>query len=208
MLAQQLAEPARPAEIVYLDLSRASRRIAEARAAVARPRQYPLSHRLAARSAGHGSRPASTTSIAAACCITWRIPPPGSRRSQARHGARGRHGPHALWRAGPHRASIDAQEMLRLLAPASEPAPTAHRARQAPAGRAAGDQLAAAQPGRRRDWRRRRCRRCIDLLLHARDRAYRVPEIAALVARRGPGDRLLHRSLALRSRQLSHRCRS
>ncbi len=57
MLAQQLVDRRCPGEVVYLDISTASRQICEQARPGARAAQHPVPHRLAARPAYHGHRP-------------------------------------------------------------------------------------------------------------------------------------------------------
>ena len=102
MLAQQLADRRCPGEVVYLDISTASRQICEAPRQGAGLAQHQLPHRLAARPAVDADRPVRLHRL------YGRAPPPArSGRRHARAGERAqsrwRHGRDALWRVWPQR---------------------------------------------------------------------------------------------------------
>ena len=81
MLAQKLADIGCPAEITYVDLSRASRRIAEARA---KARGLTSIRFVTGSSSRLRALAGSTTSTAAVCCITSRTRRRGCGRWRAR----------------------------------------------------------------------------------------------------------------------------
>jgi SAM-dependent methyltransferase len=178
MLAQHLADRACPAELHYLDLSDASRRIAEARIEARKLKKLVTFH--------HGSL-LDVAAVAPGpydyidCCGVLHhldAPEAGLRAlgvQLAPEGGMGLMVYGALGRTGVY----DAQAMLRTLA---ADAPDAERLRVArtlirelpPTNRLrrnalVGDHLAGGDAG------------LFDLLLHARDRAYRVPELAQMI---------------------------
>jgi SAM-dependent methyltransferase len=181
MLAQQLAERGTPAEVVYLDLSAASRRIAEARAAV---RSLANIRFLTGSLLDLPGMGLGLFDYIDCCGVLHHLEDPAAglaalKAVLAPEGGMGLMLYGELGRIGVYHA----QEMLRLLAPASEPAP----ARIETAKRLLSE-LPETNWLRRNpavgDWRRDDAG-LFDLLLHARDRAYRVPEIAALAADAG-----------------------
>ncbi|MHA1568879.1 MAG: class I SAM-dependent methyltransferase, partial [Alphaproteobacteria bacterium] len=185
MLAQQLADRGGPAEIVYLDLSAASRAIAEARAAargldnlrfhtgslldIARIAPGPYDYIDCCGVLHHLDDPAAGVEALASALA------PDGGMGLMLYGALGRTGVY------------DMQAMLRGLAPADAGAednktriararrlldalPPTNRFRRNPF---LSDHVGAGDAG------------LYDLLLHARDRAYRVPEIVDLLAGAG-----------------------
>ncbi len=178
LLAQKLADQECPAEVHYLDLSAASRRIAEARAAV-RGLTNIRFHTgslldLAAMNLGrfdyidccgvlhHLEDPAAGLAALASAMA------PEGGMGLMLYGALGRHGVY------------EAQAMLKILGESGEPlAGSIDLAKrligQLPETNALARNLAIG------DYRRGEDAALVDLLLHARDRAYRVTEIDALV---------------------------
>lgn len=177
LLAQQLADRKAPSEVVYLDLSAASRRIAEARADA---RGLANIRFLTGSLLDLPKLDLGNFDYIDCCGVLHHLEDPAAGLA-ALHAALLPEGGiglmlyGALGRIGVYHA----QEMLRLIAPASEPA----EARIATAKRLLME-LPETNWLRRNpavgDWRRDEAA-LFDLLLHARDRAYRVPEIAALV---------------------------
>ncbi len=182
MLAQQLADRGTPAELHYLDLSEASGRIAQARIETRGLAKLVTFHRGSLLDAGkiapgpydyidcngvlhHLDDPASGLNALAAQLA------PGGGMGLMVYGELGRTGVY------------DAQDMLRTLcggAADSERIETARALlRELPASNRlrrnplVGDHLSGGDAG------------LYDLLLHSRDRAYRVPELAALVGGAG-----------------------
>jgi SAM-dependent methyltransferase len=181
MLAQQLAERGGPAEIVYLDLSAAARRIAEARA---KARGLANIRFLTGSLLDLPTLGLGRFDYIDCCGVLHHLEDPAAGLSALKAvmdpaGGIGLMLYGALGRTGVYHA----QAMLRRLAPGSEPAAR----RIAMAKRLLG-QLPATNWLLRNpaigDWRRDDSG-LFDLLLHARDRAYTVPEIAALAAGAG-----------------------
>jgi len=190
MLAQQLADRGGPAEVVYLDLSAASRAIAEKRAQV----------RGLANLSFHTGSLLDVAAIAPGpfdyidCCgVLHHLDDPAAGLAAltgvlAPAGGMGLMLYGALGRTGVY----DMQEMLRRLAPAAPDAED--RTAENRAGRIArARRLIAALPPTNRFRRNPFLSDHVDagdaglydLLLHARDRAYRVPEIVDLLAGAG-----------------------
>lgn len=182
LLAQKLADRHCPAEVHYLDLSAASRRVAEARAAV-RGLTNVRFHTgslldLPAMNLGrfdyidccgvlhHLEDPAA--GIAALAGV---MAPEGGMGLML-YGALGRHGVY------------EAQAMLKMLGEAGEPLTGGIDLAKRLIGQLPETNALARNPAIG-DYRRGEDAALVDLLLHARDRAYRVAEIDALV--RGAG---------------------
>lgn len=183
MLAQQLQDRQCPAEIVHLDLSAAARRIAEQRA-----QARGLSNvRFVTGSLLDLPAPGLGRFDYIDCCgVLHHLPDPAAGLARlvealADDGGMGLMLYGAIGRTGVYHV----QEMLRLAAPAGRESDTeridlARRLlKQLPATNwfarnpAVGDHLSAGDSG------------LYDLLLHSRDRAYTVPEIAALLQSAG-----------------------
>jgi len=178
MLARQLKDAGCPAEIHYLDLSRASRRIAEQRARVRGLYSIAFHTGSLLDAADHGS-----FDYIDCCGVLHHLPDPSAgfralARALAPEGGMGIMVYGELGRTGVYHA----QEMLRMIA----------------ADGASADRVAAARklvdglPGT--NWLkrnpvigdyRREDAALFDLLLHSRDRAYRIPELAAELEQAG-----------------------
>ena len=178
MLAQQLADRGTPAEIVYIDLSAASRRIAEARAGM---RNLSSIRFLTGSLLDLPGMGLGLFDYIDCCGVLHHLADPAAglavlKSVMAPDGGMGLMLYGELGRTGVYHA----QEMLRMVAPGVEPAP----ARIETAKRLLAE-LPETNWLRRNpavgDWRRDEPG-LFDLLLHARDRAYRVPEILALAA--------------------------
>ena len=134
-------------------------------------------------------------------------PPAGLAALTTGAGAGWRHGHHGLWRARAHRRLSDAgdvEDSERLCAGAGLDRHHAARGCARPAEAAAGHQLAAPQSGDRRSPGGRRRRAGGPAAAPAGPRLHGAGAGGA-GARRGSGDRRLHRAVALRSRQLPDR---
>ncbi len=181
MLAQQLADAGAPADILYIDLSEASRRIALERARVRGLANIRFERLSLLDLPGADPGPFDYVDC---CGVLHHLEDPEAGLAAlaavlANGGGMGLMVYGALGRIGVYHA----QEMLRLLA-AGDPAPV----RLDLAGR-----LVRGLPGT--NWLRRNpfvndhLRQgdagLFDLLLHARDRAYRVPEVVRLAAGAG-----------------------
>ena len=181
MLTQQLADRGTPAEVVYLDRSTASRRIAEARA---QARNLANIRFLTGSLLDLPGMGLGRFDYIDCCGVLHHLADPAAGLAalasvMAPDGGMGLMLYGELGRTGVYHA----QEMLRILAPAAEPAPerieTAKRLlAELPATNWLNLNPAVG------DWRRDDAG-LFDLLLHARDRAYRVPEIVDLAARAG-----------------------
>ena len=178
MLAQQLADLGAPAELVHLDISAAAQRIAAARAEV---RQLGNIRFVGGAIEEAGSLGLGRFDYIDCCGVLHHLDDPGRglaalTQMLAPEGGIGLMVYGALGRIGVYHG----QAMLRMLAEEGEPAAAGlDRARrllrQLPKTNwlarnpFLGDHLSGGDAG------------LYDLLLHARDRAYRVPELAALI---------------------------
>jgi SAM-dependent methyltransferase len=181
MLAQQLAERGTPAEIVYLDLSAASRRIAEARAAT---RELSNIRFLTGSLLDLPGMGLGRFDYIDCCGVLHHLADPAAGLAtltsvMAPEGGMGLMLYGELGRTGVYHA----QEMLRILAPASEPAPVRIETAKRLLAELPETNWLRLNPAVG-DWRRDDSG-LFDLLLHARDRAYRVPDIVALAAGAG-----------------------
>jgi SAM-dependent methyltransferase len=181
MLAQQLADRGTPAEIVYLDLSAASRRIAEARAEA---RGLANIRFLTGSLLDLPELDLGLFDYIDCCGVLHHLEdPPGGlavlKSVMAPEGGMGLMLYGELGRTGVYHA----QAMLRRLAPSSEAAPARIEMAKRLLAELPETNWLRLNPAVG-DWRRDDAG-LFDLLLHARDRAYRVPEIAALVADAG-----------------------
>ncbi len=178
MLARQLADEGGAGEVVYLDLSRASRKIAEARAAARGLANIRFVNGAIEDVAARAPGPFEYIDC---CGVLHHLEDPAA-GLRALAGVLADDGGMGLMLYGElGRAGVyDMQEMMRALAP-QDPAPEriglarrllkqlpeTNRLRRNPF---VGDHLDGGDAG------------LFDLFLHARDRAYRVPEIVALAA--------------------------
>ena len=181
MLAQQLADAGCPAEVVYVDVSEASRAVAEVRAKVRGLDNVRFEHLSLLDLPASGLGPFDYIDC---CGVLHHLEDPGEGlralvQVLADDGGMGLMLYGELGRAGVY----PMQEMMKTLA-ANEPAParldvTRRLLKQLPATNwlrrnpFLADHLAQGDAG------------LYDLFLHARDRAYRVPEIARLAAAAG-----------------------
>jgi len=181
MLAQQLADRGTPAEVVYLDRSTASRRIAEARA---QARNLANIRFLTGSLLDLPGMGLGRFDYIDCCGVLHHLADPAAGLAaltsvMAPDGGMGLMLYGELGRTGVYHA----QEMLRILAPAAEPAPERIETAKRLLAELPTTNWLSLNPAVG-DWRRDDAG-LFDLLLHARDRAYRVPEIVDLAARAG-----------------------
>ena len=181
MLAQQLADRGTPAEVVYLDRSTASRRIAEARA---QARNLANIRFLTGSLLDLPGMGLGRFDYIDCCGVLHHLADPAAGLAaltsvMAPDGGMGLMLYGELGRTGVYHA----QEMLRILAPAAEPAPERIETAKRLLAELPTTNWLSLNPAVG-DWRRDEAG-LFDLLLHARDRAYRVPEIVDLAARAG-----------------------
>ncbi|MEA2781987.1 MAG: hypothetical protein QOK29_3531 [Rhodospirillaceae bacterium] len=181
MLAQQLADRGTPAEVVYLDLSAAARRVAEARARV---RGLANIRFLTGSLLDLSTMDLGLFDYIDCCGVLHHLPDPAAglgalKAVMAPEGGIGLMLYGAIGRTGVYQA----QSMLRQLAPESEPATQRIDTAKRLVAQLPPTNWLARNPAIG-DYRREDAA-LFDLLLHARDRAYTVPEIADLSAGAG-----------------------